>query len=221
MDRTVDGESPARLRNSDERFACAVEVFRDAGLQSEGYSLLQGRADFEFLACDLDLQQEAPCSRTPTACARVTTPTSPSNFGIAGPEGQRRKREVISRRMRICGGVPRKREFAGTPGTWRLSGARYLFQRRATVRRSGRRTGQRPCCSTSIISLMRCRTASAECDSPPCTDGIDAEKKYFSSNTPRGVETYLFDVTRLTVDSVHLDRVRHGLEIERTKRSHA
>src|SRR5262245_57389430 len=51
------------------------------------------------------------------------------------------------------------------------------------------------------MSLMRCRTASAECDSPPCTEGIEAEKKYFSSNTPRGVETYLFEVTRETVDS--------------------
>src|ERR1700741_707001 len=48
---------------------------------------------------------------------------------------------------------------------------------------------------------MRWRTASAECDSPPCTDGIEAEKKYLSSNTPRGVATYLLEVTRETVDS--------------------
>ena len=30
---------------------------------------------------------------------------------------------------------------------------------------------------------------------------MDTVKKYFSSKTPRGVIMYLFDVTRLTVDS--------------------
>ena len=55
--------------------------------------------------------------------------------------------------------------------------------------------------SRSIISRMRSRTASAECDSPPSSDWIEAVKKYLSSKSPRVVEMYLFDVTRLTVDS--------------------
>ena len=46
-----------------------------------------------------------------------------------------------------------------------------------------------------------CLTASAEWDSPPPAEGIEEVKKYFNSNMPRGVETYLFEVTRLTVDS--------------------
>ena len=55
--------------------------------------------------------------------------------------------------------------------------------------------------SFSIISRMRSRTASALCDSAPFIDWIEAVKKYFSSNNPRGVEIYLLEVTRLTVDS--------------------
>src|SRR5690242_2657529 len=55
--------------------------------------------------------------------------------------------------------------------------------------------------SFSIISRMRSRTASAECDSAPFTDWIEAVKKYFNSNRPRGVAMYLLEVTRLTVDS--------------------
>ena len=49
--------------------------------------------------------------------------------------------------------------------------------------------------------LMRKRTASAEWASPPAPEGIEAVKKYFSSNRPRGVDMYLFEVTRDTVDS--------------------
>ena len=48
---------------------------------------------------------------------------------------------------------------------------------------------------------MRKRTASAECAAPPLVVAIEAEKKYLSSKTPRGVIMYLFDVTRDTVDS--------------------
>ena len=55
--------------------------------------------------------------------------------------------------------------------------------------------------SWSIICLMRKRTASAEWASPPRAVGIEVEKKYFSSKTPRGVMMYLFEVTRDTVDS--------------------
>ena len=38
-------------------------------------------------------------------------------------------------------------------------------------------------------------------DTRPSTDWIEAVKKYFSSNRPRGVAIYLLEVTRLTVDS--------------------
>ena len=55
--------------------------------------------------------------------------------------------------------------------------------------------------SASIICLILYRTASAECASPAPPDGRDAVKKYFISNNPRGVATYLFDVARETVDS--------------------
>ena len=49
---------------------------------------------------------------------------------------------------------------------------------------------------------MRCRTASEECASPPPFDAEMAEvKKYLSSKMPRGVDMYLLEVTRLTVDS--------------------
>ena len=58
--------------------------------------------------------------------------------------------------------------------------------------------------SLSIIALIRWRTASAEWVAPPSEDWIAAVKKNFSSNTPRGVEMYLFEVTRLTVDSCML-----------------
>ena len=55
--------------------------------------------------------------------------------------------------------------------------------------------------SVSIISLMRCRTASEECDSPSPAAAIAEVKKYFSSKMPRGDAMYLLDVTRETVDS--------------------
>ena len=46
-------------------------------------------------------------------------------------------------------------------------------------------------------------------------------KKYLSSNTPRGVATYLFEVTRLTVDFVHGNGVRHRFQVERFQVLHA
>src|SRR5918992_5692330 len=55
--------------------------------------------------------------------------------------------------------------------------------------------------SASINCLMRWRTASAECASPPSEDDIDDVKKYLSSNMPRLVAMYLLAVTRDTVDS--------------------
>ena len=58
--------------------------------------------------------------------------------------------------------------------------------------------------SSSIICLMRCRTASAECASPPSAEAMEEVKKYFSSKMPRLVATYLLAVTRETVDSCML-----------------
>ena len=55
--------------------------------------------------------------------------------------------------------------------------------------------------SVSIICLIRCRTASAECASPPSAAAIAEVKKYFSSKMPRLVAMYLLAVTRDTVDS--------------------
>ena len=55
--------------------------------------------------------------------------------------------------------------------------------------------------SPSISCLMRWRTASAECASLPYCAEIAAEKKNFISKSPRGVDMYLFEVTRDTVDS--------------------
>ena len=51
---------------------------------------------------------------------------------------------------------------------------------------------------------MRCRTASAECASPPSDAAIAEVKKYFSSKMPRLVAMYLLAVTRDTVDSCML-----------------
>ena len=39
--------------------------------------------------------------------------------------------------------------------------------------------------SASIKCLMRSRTASAECASPPSDDAIDEVKKYYNSKMPR------------------------------------
>ena len=50
---------------------------------------------------------------------------------------------------------------------------------------------------------------------------MEEVKKYLSSNMPRGVDMYLFDVTRETVELVHLDRVGDRLEVERTQVLHA
>ena len=58
--------------------------------------------------------------------------------------------------------------------------------------------------SASIKCLMRSRTASAECASPPSDDAIDEVKKYFNSKMPRLVAMYLLAVTRETVDSCML-----------------
>jgi hypothetical protein len=58
--------------------------------------------------------------------------------------------------------------------------------------------------SASISCLMRCRTASAECASPPSEAAIEDVKKYFSSKMPRRVAMYLLAVTRDTVDSCML-----------------
>ncbi len=58
--------------------------------------------------------------------------------------------------------------------------------------------------SASINCLMRWRTASAECASPPSEAAIDEVKKYFNSKMPRLVAMYLFAVTRETVDSCML-----------------
>src|SRR5579885_945986 len=52
--------------------------------------------------------------------------------------------------------------------------------------------------SWSIICLIRNRTDSAECASPPSCAAIEAVKKYLSSKRPRGVATYLLEVTRET-----------------------
>ena len=48
---------------------------------------------------------------------------------------------------------------------------------------------------------IRKRTDSAEWASPPLFEAIEAVKKYFSSNRPRGVAIYLLEVTRETVNS--------------------
>ena len=72
---------------------------------------------------------------------------------------------------------------------------------RAASRRSCRRTGSRSAARRRSRFLIRCRTASAECASPSPEDAIEAVKKYFSSNMPRGVLMYLFVVARDTVDS--------------------
>ena len=58
--------------------------------------------------------------------------------------------------------------------------------------------------SASISCLMRWRTASAECASPPSEAAIEEVKKYFSSKMPRLVAMYLLAVTRETVDSCML-----------------
>ena len=55
--------------------------------------------------------------------------------------------------------------------------------------------------SASISCLMRWRTASAECASPPSAAAIAEVKKYFSSKMPRLVAMYLLAVTRDTVNS--------------------
>ena len=55
--------------------------------------------------------------------------------------------------------------------------------------------------SASISCLMRWRTASAECASPPSAAAIAEVKKYFNSKIPRLVAMYLLAVTRETVDS--------------------
>src|SRR5579864_235509 len=55
--------------------------------------------------------------------------------------------------------------------------------------------------SASINCLMRWRTASAECASPPWAAAIAEVKKYLSSKMPRLVAMYLLAVTRDTVDS--------------------
>src|SRR6202049_3362431 len=58
--------------------------------------------------------------------------------------------------------------------------------------------------SASIKCLMRCRTASAECASPPWEAAIAEVKKYLNSKMPRLVAIYLLAVTRDTVDSCML-----------------
>src|SRR4029453_18729367 len=55
--------------------------------------------------------------------------------------------------------------------------------------------------SASISCLMRWRTDSAECASPPSAAAIAEVKKYLSSKMPRLVAMYLLAVTRDTVDS--------------------
>src|ERR1700680_3880125 len=55
--------------------------------------------------------------------------------------------------------------------------------------------------SASISCLIRWRTASAECASPPSAAAIADVKKYLSSKMPRVVAMYLLAVTRETVDS--------------------
>jgi hypothetical protein len=63
MHRAVDIERPAGLGDGDDRLACPVEIFRDAIFETEGYSFLKRRADFDLLAGDLDLQEAAPSLR--------------------------------------------------------------------------------------------------------------------------------------------------------------
>lgn len=58
--------------------------------------------------------------------------------------------------------------------------------------------------SVDSIALIWWRTASAECAVLPWEEAIAAVKKFFSSNTPRGVSIYSFDVTRLTVNACML-----------------
>jgi hypothetical protein len=55
--------------------------------------------------------------------------------------------------------------------------------------------------SAAISARMWLFTASADTASPPSDDWIPLVKKNLSSNSPRSQDRYLFDVTRLTVDS--------------------
>jgi len=55
--------------------------------------------------------------------------------------------------------------------------------------------------SAAISVLIASFTALADTASPPSDDWIAEVKKYLSSNSPRAQLRYLFEVTRLTVDS--------------------
>ncbi len=92
------------------------------------------------------------------------------------------------------------RGCASPRGILRRCGGRCRYRLRAACRRWCRRTVRRSALSASISCLMRWRTASAECASPPSDAAIAEVKKYFSSKMPRGVAMNLLAVTRETVD---------------------
>ena len=104
---------------------------------------------------------------------------------------------------------------ASLRGISRPCGGRCRCRPRAASPRWCRRRGRRCGLSASMRCLMRWRTASAECASPPSAAAIAEVKKYFSSKMPRLVAMYLLAVTRDTVDSCMRDGVGDGLEIER------
>src|SRR5260370_507681 len=96
---------------------------------------------------------------------------------------------------------------------WTEDGIRMASRYLATVRRAILMPASRKCStivssdimsctdSASTSCLMRYRTASAECASPPFVDAIADVKKNFISKVPRAAAIYLLAVTRETVDS--------------------
>ncbi len=71
--------------------------------------------------------------------------------------------------------------------------------------------------SASISVWIWALTASAETTPSPSAEATPEVKKYLSSNVPRSQLRYLFEVTRLTVDFVHLDRIGHRAQGQRAQ----
>ena len=217
MDRAFGAEAEAFLLDRDVAGIAAVEIlaecFDDAGADARA----QRFADVEFF----------PETRNGmTISLALFTCPGPCCLNARNSPGRRvNASKRLSGRLQpaMRSGVRRGQRLLFAPALHRGGNSHRLAilgdgaardvdaAPRAACRRWCRRTARRLRLSASISCLMRWRTASAECASPPSEAAIDEVKKYFSSKMPRLVAMYLLAVTRDTVDFVHADRVRDGL----------
>src|SRR5690606_38095972 len=198
MGDDVGAELIPFTRKGDLGLQRPVEIFSDRGFQRFSHPLPQGIADVDPLSGDGQFHAKYPTSsgcRSRSARQAIEPPIRSQAIPspLYSPAAARQFCAALSRRRCTEDGMRIASRYLATV----LRAMSIPVPRNISTMRSSDSTASGG--SWSISALIRYRTASAECASPLRERGIAVVKKYFSSNSPRGVAMYLFDVTRLTV----------------------